>query len=183
MSSRFLLASLIAALALASCEREERKLQGGPETTPADVTLTDLYAGQNAPPPKDPRASEYEGNAFHIAQGQRYFQWFNCSGCHANGGGGMGPPLMDDQWRYGDSIEQIHATIVQGRPNGMPSFREKIPDAQVWEIAAYVRSLSGNAPKDAVPSRMDSMQNTDALTQMDKMTPKSDSAAVQVPAQ
>jgi cytochrome c oxidase cbb3-type subunit 3 len=49
---------------------------------------------------------------------------------------------MDDQWTYGGRIDQIHASIVQGRPNGMPSWRGKIPDTQIWEIAAYVRSLS-----------------------------------------
>ena len=74
-------------------------------------------------------ARDYENNAFHISRGQRLFRWFNCNGCHANGGGGMGPALMDDEWRYGGSIEQIYATIIEGRPNGMPSFRGKITDA------------------------------------------------------
>ena len=31
----------------------------------------------------------------------------------------------------------------------MPSFRGKIPDDQIWQLVAYVRSLSGHAPKDA----------------------------------
>ncbi|TIP37515.1 MAG: cytochrome C, partial [Mesorhizobium sp.] len=83
--------------------------------------------------------------------------WFNCSGCHANGGGGMGPALMDQKWIYGSSMESIHATIRDGRPNGMPSFRDKIPDDQIWELAAFVRSLSGNAPSSAAPSRNDDM--------------------------
>jgi cytochrome c oxidase cbb3-type subunit 3 len=29
---------------------------------------------------------------------------------------------MDDQWVYGDAPQNLFATIVQGRPNGMPSF-------------------------------------------------------------
>ena len=182
MSSRFLLASA-ALLALAGCEREERSTSGPPEASP-QVTTTDLYAGQPSPHTPDPRAREYEGNAFHIAQGQRYYTWYNCVGCHANGGGGMGPALMDDQWRYGGEIEQIHATIVQGRPNGMPSFREKIPEQQVWQIAAYVRALSANTAEDATPSRNDAMQSIPPLNQMDPTPPRpSDSAAAQVPAQ
>lgn len=69
----------------------------------------------------------------------------------------MGPALMDDKWIYGSSIENIAATIREGRPNGMPSFRGKIPDQQVFQIAAYVRSLSGNEPQSATPARSDRM--------------------------
>jgi cytochrome c oxidase cbb3-type subunit 3 len=39
----------------------------------------------------------------------------------------------------------------------MPSFRGKIPDHQVWQIVAYVRSLSGLLPKDVAPGRSDHM--------------------------
>lgn len=54
----------------------------------------------------------------------------------------MGPSLMDDEWIYGGRLEQIHQTLVEGRPNGMPAWGGKIPDEQLWQIAAYVRSLS-----------------------------------------
>ena len=64
---------------------------------------------------------------------------------------------MDDKWIYGGSIEQIVQTIREGRPNGMPSFRGRIPDDQIWELAAYVRSMSGNVPTDAAPTRNDDM--------------------------
>ena len=67
----------------------------------------------------------------------------------------MGPPLMDQQWIYGGRLDQIYASIVQGRPNGMPSWARKIPDAQIWEIAAFVKSLSGpsaaEGPGQAMP--------------------------------
>lgn len=39
----------------------------------------------------------------------------------------------------------------------MPSFRGKIPDNQIWQIAAYVRSMGRNVPKDAAPMRRDDM--------------------------
>src|SRR5680860_1483994 len=78
------------------------------------------------------------------AQGWVYMA-FNCVGCHFNGGGGMGPPLMDDQWIYGGSVENIAASILQGRPNGMPSFRAIVAGNQVWQLAAYVKSLSAEA--------------------------------------
>ena len=71
----------------------------------------------------------------------------------------MGPPLMDDKWIYGYEGANIYQTIVEGRPNGMPAFRNKIPDAQVWMLVAYVQSMSGNAPMDALPGRSDHMNS------------------------
>jgi cytochrome c oxidase cbb3-type subunit 3 len=99
----------------------------------------------------------YEQNAEAISEGKNLFAAFNCVGCHFHGGGGIGPPLMDDKWIYGSEPAQIFATIVEGRPNGMPSFRGKIVDYQVWEIAAYVRSMSGNASPQATSGRSDHM--------------------------
>ncbi|TPI12960.1 c-type cytochrome [Mesorhizobium sp. B4-1-3] len=150
---------LLAILALAACQREERDtrpqsaLGSGEQPTP----VTTLEPGGQRPSPTDNKAASFEANAFHLSEGKRLFGWFNCSGCHANGGGGMGPALMDEKWIYGSSMESIHATIRDGRPNGMPSFRDKIPDDQIWELAAFVRSLSGNAPSSAAPSRNDDM--------------------------
>ncbi|HEY6452657.1 MAG TPA: cytochrome c [Steroidobacteraceae bacterium] len=90
----------------------------------------------------DPRAAAYYDNAEAVNTGKRLFQQYNCSGCHSNGGGGMGPSLMDDEWIYGGRLEQIHQTLVEGRPNGMPAWGGKIPDEQLWDLAAYVRSMS-----------------------------------------
>ena len=90
----------------------------------------------------DPLAAAYYNNADAVNTGKRLFGQYNCSGCHSNGGGGMGPDLMDDVWIYGGRLEQIHQTLVDGRPNGMPSWGGKIPDQQLWQISAYVRSMS-----------------------------------------
>jgi cytochrome c oxidase cbb3-type subunit 3 len=64
---------------------------------------------------------------------------------------------MGANWIYGGQPQNIHDTILEGRPNGMPSFRGKIPDFQVWEIAAYVRSMSGLLRMDVAPGRSDHM--------------------------
>jgi cytochrome c oxidase cbb3-type subunit III len=90
----------------------------------------------------DPRAAAYYDNAEAVNTGKRLFGQYNCSGCHSNGGGGMGPSLMDDEWIYGGRLEQIHQTLVEGRPNGMPEWGGKVPDEQLWQLAAYVRSMS-----------------------------------------
>jgi cytochrome c oxidase cbb3-type subunit 3 len=119
------------------------------------IRLTELAPG--SPPPPMATVNEYEQNAFAVSEGARLYQWYNCVGCHAHGGGGMGPPLMDEKWLYGSDPAQIFATIVEGRPNGMPSFRGKVPDHQVWQLVAYVRSMSGQLPKDVSPGREDNM--------------------------
>jgi cytochrome c oxidase cbb3-type subunit 3 len=166
-------------LTLSACQRETRDLQPTPaaESAPKNLTVSDLRPGGGTPPPEDPRGREYEGNAADIASGQRYYEWFNCKGCHFNGGGGIGPALMDDKWRYGGEIERIYASIEQGRPNGMPAFKDKIPEQQIWQIAAYVRTLSGNADKLAAPSRQDEMRSVPPINNKDREPLNGDPAA------
>jgi cytochrome c oxidase cbb3-type subunit 3 len=69
----------------------------------------------------------------------------------------MGPPLMDDEWIYGSEPENIYATIVEGRPNGMPAFGGKVATNQLWELVAYIRSMSGLLAKDVAPGRDDAL--------------------------
>ncbi len=162
MSSRFrasLLFFCAAALMLGACQREQRQSRGKPlgETVPAGESPDTIFPGGSNPPAPDPREAQYANNANAVAQGQMLYTQMNCVGCHSHGGGGMGPPLMDDEWRYGGSLGQIASTIAEGRPNGMPAWRGKLTDAQIWNLAAYVKSLSGTTPKDVVSSRPDAM--------------------------
>jgi len=158
MCSRFRSSLVTCALiaAICGCDREERHSRSKPvgETIPAASPDTIFPGGA---PPLDPRAALYDNNAPAIGEGQLLFTQMNCVGCHAHGGGGMGPALMDEKWRYGGRIDQIASTIAEGRPNGMPSWRGKLTDDQIWKLAAYVRSLSGQPSKDAVSSRAEGM--------------------------
>jgi cytochrome c oxidase cbb3-type subunit 3 len=162
MSSRSRASFLLfaaAALILSACDREEHHSRAKPlgETVPAGESPPTIFPGNSNPPALDMRASLYDNNANAIAQGQQLYLQMNCVGCHSHGGGGMGPPLMDDEWRYGGRIDQIATTIAEGRPNGMPAWRGKLTQDQIWDLAAYVRSLSGLPSKDAVSSRSESM--------------------------
>jgi cytochrome c oxidase cbb3-type subunit 3 len=146
-----------------SCKREQRSFTVSNEEAQASsaVATTDLHAGGTTQPVSlsiKPDRSDYQENAYAISQGQQLYARFNCVGCHANGGGDKGPALMDDKWLYGSDPEQIFATVIQGRPKGMPSFRGKLQNYQVWQIVAYVRSLSGLASKSAAPGRDDHMK-------------------------
>lgn len=180
-ASIFILATLVALLAVvvASCKREDRGFRTDPPSVQAvyAVRLTDFVPATQ--PSTQPTALEiaaikndYENNAYAMTEGQRLFANYNCSGCHANGGGGIGPPLMDEDWIYGSRPEQVYASIVQGRPNGMPAWGGRLPDEQVWKIVAYVRSLGGLVPQTVAPARSDHMDANPPPNSIDARPPK-----------
>ena len=143
---------------LISCSREDRILRQPPPAndTLNTIQISGLNPGANLIP-TPPSSNMYEESAYAVSEGQKLYESYNCVGCHAHGGGGIGPPLMDRNWIYGSEPGNILATIMQGRPNGMPSFRNRIPEYQAWEIAAYVRSMAGLLPKGVSPNRTDQM--------------------------
>jgi cytochrome c oxidase cbb3-type subunit 3 len=158
MTRTFLIAAM--ALAFVACKREARRLDGpapGEASIDKPVRMSVLQPGNTAAGEETSRGP-YDGEAHAISEGQKLYARMNCVGCHANGGGGIGPPLMDDFWQYGGEPAQVYQTIMEGRPNGMPSFGGKIPSRQVWQLTAFVRSLSGKQPMDAISSRTDHMQ-------------------------
>jgi cytochrome c oxidase cbb3-type subunit 3 len=169
----------VAALALGACDRELRRFSKPPSSTPSpDVSQRqgDLRPGSSGEGLVESTSSRTfdGGNAFEMSQGKRLFRWYNCSGCHSNGGGGMGAPLMDAKWLYGHEPDQVFATIMQGRPNGMPSFKGRIPEDQVWQLVAYVRSMSGLAPKSARPGRADSLPGPEGEARRPRLEPRPD---------
>jgi len=145
---------VVAGLSLVACEREGRRFRENP-SSPEQVKLTSLQPGPTLVATNS--AGPYDYNAYALSEGKILFNQFNCSGCHAHGGGGMGPPLMDSEWIYGSQPANIFATIAEGRPNGMPAFRERLSNDQIWRLVAYVRSMSGLLSKDAEPGRDDAM--------------------------
>src|SRR3954470_8819394 len=155
MNSRVqLVLTLCAVRLLGSCEREKRTFNPPPAADKSPTNfVSDLRPGGAQIAPSSKR--KYEENAYSVSQGQQLFSAMNCVGCHAHGGGGMGPALMDAKWRYGSRIDQIAASIAEGRPNGMPAWRGRLTDDQIWKLAAYVRTLSRQPSKDAVSSRAD----------------------------
>ncbi len=131
-----------------ACNRDSRPVvTGGPARGigGAVVRTSELVAGGRTD--HGSLLNPYQGNKNVLAEGERFYGWFNCAGCHGGaGGGGIGPPLADKDWIYGGDPGHIFLSIVQGRPNGMPSFGDQIPDDQVWKIVAFVSSLSEHAP-------------------------------------
>jgi len=154
-----------------ACEREDRRLNSQQPKGPQQmVTQVSLQPGPNYV--ADTTEGPYDDNAYGTNEGQVLFEQMNCSGCHSNGGGGMGPALMDDEWIYGSRPDQIFATIAEGRPNGMPSWKYRLNNQQIWQLVAYVRSLSGLTPKGARTNREDHMMVKPANSQTPNAKPR-----------
>lgn len=166
------------ALAAGGCRREHRVFDpGAADTQPANgPAQNEVHAGAQhmVAQPMSLTPTRYDDDAYAAAEGKRLFEAFNCAGCHQHGGGGIGPALMDSQWIYGSRPEDIYTTIVQGRPNGMPSFAGKIPEFQVWELVAYVRSMSGQLGEDVAPARSDHMPVVKAEQARPKQHPQNE---------
>lgn len=145
---------------IAGCEREVRPFE---ELAVASARTQKPVVSQLFPggePLSAGTESPFQGNAYGTAEGKRLFDQYNCTGCHAHGGGGMGPALMDDKWIYGSAPANIFDSIVAGRPNGMPAWRNKIPDEQVWQLVAFIQSMTGQEPIDVLPGRSDHMRSS-----------------------
>ena len=136
----------LAALALATVTTSK---EGVGQQTPSSpgpgallqVPVSSIFPGGVTFPPeiKNPAASDPAA----IERGMQAFQSMNCVGCHApNGGGGMGPALSERQFIYGHEPANIYLSIYQGRPNGMPAWGEMLPADAIWDLVAYVTSIS-----------------------------------------
>jgi cytochrome c oxidase cbb3-type subunit 3 len=144
-------AALVLGFTLIACEREKRDF--------------------HTPPPGQPPGDHYQRDAYDVAQGKQLYGSMNCSGCHAHGGGGIGPALTDRLWIYGGNIQQIYFTIRDGRRNGMPAWKNRVTDQQIWQLAAYVRSLGRYVRKDVATSRDDSLQIGKAESRRERTSP------------
>jgi cytochrome c oxidase cbb3-type subunit 3 len=98
---------------------------------PGNVSFTPKI---DNPLAKDPQAA---------TRGMQDFIQFNCVGCHApNAGGGMGPALSEGHFIYGSSPANLFLSIYQGRPNGMPTWGDILPESTIWELVAYVQGIA-----------------------------------------
>ena len=64
-----------------------------------------------------------------------------CAACHGNAlqGGKLGPPLVGEGLRHGDSTEALIRSIHSGYPErGMPGFGESLTPELVKGLALYV---------------------------------------------
>jgi cytochrome c oxidase cbb3-type subunit 3 len=88
----------------------------------------------------------YEADQALAAAGAESFD-MNCSSCHGVGGEGdrfVGAPnLTDAIWLYGGSEADIEETIRHSRFGVMPPWGERLGEANVKAVSAYVHQLGG----------------------------------------
>ncbi len=80
------------------------------------------------------------------AAGAEHFD-LNCASCHGDGGEGdyfIGAPALNNQiWLYGGSPEAIRESIYYSRFGVMPGFENRLREAEIRAVAAYVHQLGG----------------------------------------
>jgi len=90
--------------------------------------------------------SGQEHDATLAAAGVEVFD-YNCSSCHGIDGEGdpfAGAPALNNAiWLYGGDEATIRESVLNARFGIMPGFADRLPEAQVRAVAAYVHQLGG----------------------------------------
>ena len=104
----------------------------------------------------------HAGDKQAAAAGHKLFMSAGCNGCHGGtGGGGMGPPLTNTVWVYGNDDDTLFRLIALGSADlgkagfkrkgtegvvgPMPPFKDIIKsDDDLWKIVTWLKSLGAN---------------------------------------
>lgn len=102
-------------------------------------------------------ASDAELGPYAVSAGAAVFKTW-CAQCHGSGAAGAKgyPNLLDDNWLWGGSMEDIHLTVTHGirnedsedaRYSEMPAFGrdELLEKEEIDQVVNFVMSLSGDA--------------------------------------
>ena len=89
------------------------------------------------------KLNPFGDNADGIAAGKKLYIQVGCQGCHGGGGGGgMAASLIDDNWKFGSDDDTLFKLIKGQIPEQtMPTVYNTLPDEQVWQILAFIRTL------------------------------------------
>jgi cytochrome c oxidase cbb3-type subunit 3 len=102
-------------------------------------------------------SGDTELETYAVSAGSAVFKTW-CAQCHGSGAAGAKgyPNLLDDDWLWGGSVEDIHMTVSHGirnedsedaRYSEMPAFGrdELLEKEEIDQVVNYVMSLSGDA--------------------------------------
>jgi mono/diheme cytochrome c family protein len=84
-----------------------------------------------------------------VVEGRRIYLTYGCVGCHGvSGGGGMGKPILDDQWIFGGDDATLFKLIRGEVPKQtMPNAIGKVlTDDQIRQVIRYVRYIYTGDP-------------------------------------
>ncbi|MDR0195162.1 MAG: c-type cytochrome [Myroides sp.] len=111
----------------------------------------------------DAESAVFQSDEKTLSEGKEIFTT-NCAACHrADGGGGIGPNLTDDNWILGGGMKNIFNTITEGgRPGkGMVAWKGTLTSFEIQAVASYVMSLHGSTPIEAKTAEGDLWQETE----------------------
>jgi mono/diheme cytochrome c family protein len=128
-----------AVLLLAACKGSAQKDEGAK----AAPKLTEAVADRSLP------GNPFAKSAPAVVEGKKLFMKNGCPGCHGiGGGGGMGKPLIDDEWKFGSDDQTLFKLIRGEIPNQtMPNAIGKALSVdEIWQVLTYVRSIYAGDP-------------------------------------
>ena len=73
----------------------------------------------------------------------------NCAACHvADGGGSIGPNLVDEYWILGGGIKNVFKTVSEGGRDGkgMVAWNKTLKPIDIQKVSSYIISLQGTTP-------------------------------------
>lgn len=97
----------------------------------------------------------------------------NCVACHkADGGGGIGPNLTDDNWILGGGIKNIFHTISEGgrAGKGMVAWKSELNPKKIAQVSSFIMTLHGTNPADAKEAEGDIWNPADADSGIETIT-------------
>ena len=159
-------AALVFATALTTQALVRQGAPASPQAPPA-APAADGGRGQAAP------ASPAQGRGRGRGNPTATLYTETCAGCHGvDRTGGRAPSLFDDEWIHGSDDDTIVKNIENGIPNTeMVAFKGALTEPQIWQLVAYVRSMSGLLRKDVASGRNDDMQVRSQEQAADKAKP------------
>ncbi len=91
---------------------------------------------------------ELLADASDLKAGNKIFTT-NCVACHmADGGGGIGPNLTDENWILGGGIKNVFKTISEGGRDGkgMVAWKQSLKPLEMAQVASYLLQFQGTTP-------------------------------------
>ena len=116
------------------------------EVAQAEIDIAEYK--KNNPDLVDASSVELLTEAADLDAGKEIFTT-NCAVCHkADGGGGIGPNLTDDNWILGGGIKNVFTTITEGgRPGkGMVSWKQDLTPNEIAQVGSYILGFQGTTP-------------------------------------
>jgi cytochrome c oxidase cbb3-type subunit 3 len=77
----------------------------------------------------------------YLAMGKKEYAE-RCAACHgADAKGGIGPDLTRKEYKYGKTVQAVTESITEGRPGGMPPFKNDLSHEKTEGLVQYILSL------------------------------------------